>query len=460
MLDSRVKMTNKLSQNSGLPDKLPPQDLEAEKCLLGSLMLDKEAVTKVIDFLKPEDFYKDSHQEIYQAMIELFEKGEPIDFLSLSTRLKEKKQLEEIGGSSYLSECINSIPTASHVLNYAKIVQRKRILRALIAASYDIGNLGYNEIEDIDSLLDKAEKRIFSVAQKGLTQRFSPVKDSLEEAFKRIDNLSKHKGTLRGVPTGFVDLDNILSGFQKSDLIILASRPTLGKSSLSLDLARHIAIHAKLPVGIFSLEMSLDQVIDRLIASQANVDLWKIRTGHLSDVGEDNDFIRIQQALDSLSEAQIFIDDAAVTNVLQMRAMARRLQAEKGLGLLIIDYLQLMEPRNASDPTVRQITEISRSLKGLAKELNVPVLALSQLSRAVEQRTPQIPRLADLRESGSLEQDADVVMFIYRPDRYQPDTAEKNIAEIIIAKHRNGPPGKIKLFFDESRVSFRNLEKY
>lgn len=453
-------MPRNSSQNSQLPDKLPPQDLEAEKCLIGSLMLDKEAIVKVIDFLKPEDFYRDSHQRIYQAMVELFERSEPIDFLSLSSRLKEREELEGIGGSGYLTDCVNSVPTASHISNYAKIVQKKRILRDLISASYDIGNFGYNENEDVDILLDSAEKRIFSVAQKGLTQKFSQVKDNLEEAFQRIDNLSKHKGAPRGVPTGFVDLDNVLSGFQKSDLIILASRPSLGKTSLAIDFARNVGVKEKIPVGIFSLEMSIDQVVDRFIASQANIDLWKIRTGHLSDSGDDNDFVRIREAMSVLSEAPIFIDDSAVTNVLQMRAMARRLQAEKGLGLLIIDYLQLVDPRNPADPIVRQITEVSRSLKGLARELNVPVLAISQLSRAVEQRTPQVPRLADLRESGSLEQDADVVMFIYREDRYNPETERRNIADIYIAKHRNGPIGKVELFFDESRVSFKNLEKY
>jgi replicative DNA helicase len=452
-------MVNNNSSNFNINDKIPPQDIEAEKCLLGSLMLDKEGIYKVADSLKADDFYKDSHQKIYQAMIDLFERSEPIDFLSLSTRLKEKEELESIGGSGYLTECVNSTPTAAHVSNYAKIVQRKRTLRDLISTSYEISSLGYNQTEDVDSLLDEAEKRIFSVAQKGLTQRFMPVKDSLEEAFQRIDNLSKHKGAIRGVSSGFVDLDKILSGFQKSDLIILASRPSMGKTSLAMDFARNVAVHQKLPVGIFSLEMSMDQIIDRLIAGESNVDLWKIRTGHLSDSGEDNDFDRIREALGTLNEAPVYVDDAAVTNVLQMRAMARRLQAERGLGLLIVDYLQLMEPKNSNDPIVRQITEISRSLKGLAKELNVPVLALSQLSRAVEQRTPQIPRLSDLRESGSLEQDADVVMFIYREDRYRPETSRRNIADIIVAKHRNGPIGKAELYFDETRVSFRNLEK-
>ncbi len=447
------------SPNFGLPDKLPPQSIEAERSLLGCLMLDKNAIIKVADFLTPKDFYKGIHQEVYLACQELFEKGEPIDLLSLSNRLKEKGQLEAIGGNSYLTELINSVPTASHVLSYAKIVQRKRTLRDLIEASHEIGVLGYNETEDVDVLVDQAEKRIFSIAQKSLSQRFLPVKETLEDAFERIDKLSKREAGLRGLPTGFVDLDNILAGLQKSDLIILASRPTLGKSSLALNIASNIAINEKIPVGIFSLEMSKDQMVDRLIASLANVDLWRLRTGRLSSTGDDNDFTRIQQALGILSEAPIYIDDAASSNILQMRAMARRLQAERSLGLIIVDYLQLMEPRNPNEPIVRQVTEISRSLKGLARELNIPVLALSQLSRAVEQRSPQRPRLADLRESGSLEQDSDVVLFIYREDRYRPETPRKNIADIIIAKHRNGPIGSIELYFDDRRVSFRNLEK-
>ncbi len=442
-----------------LPEKLPPQNIEAEQSLLGCLMLDKNAIVKVVDFLEPRDFYRKSHQEIYQVCRELFEKGEPIDLLSLSSRLKEKKKLEEVGGNSYLTELVNLVPTASHIFNYAKIVQRKRILRDLIDSSYEIGILGYNETEDPDILLDQAEKRIFSIAQKSLSQNFLPVKETLEEAFERIDRLSKYQEGIRGMPTGFTALDNVLAGFQKSDLIILASRPSFGKSAMALNIASHIAINEKKTVGIFSLEMSRDQVVDRLISGAANVDLWRLRTGKLSGEGDDNDFSRIRQALGVLSEAPIYIDDTVYSNTLQMRAMARRLQAEHGLELIVIDYLQLIEPRNPNDPIVRQITDISKSLKGLARELNIPVLALSQLSRAVEQRSPQKPRLADLRESGSLEQDSDVVLFIYREDRYRPETSRKNIADIIIAKHRNGPVGSVELYFDDRRVSFRNLEK-
>jgi replicative DNA helicase len=443
-------------------EKLPPQSIEAEKSLLGCLMLDKNTIIKVADFLMPADFYKKVHQKIYDVMIDIFAKGEPIDLLSVSTRLKEKNILEEVGGNSYLTELINSVPTPSHALSYAKIVHKKRVLRDLIEASHELSQMGYSEAEDINVLLDKAEKRIFSIAQKGLTQTFLPVKDSLAGAWERIDKLTQQHGDLRGLPTGFTDLDNILAGLQKSDLIILAARPSLGKSALATNIAANVAINQKVPVGIFSLEMSKDQVVDRLISSQSGVDLWRLRTGKLSADGEDNDFARIQQAMGILSEAPIYIDDAASSTVLQMKAMCRRLQAEKGLGLVIIDYLQLMEPLSPDASPVQQVSENSRALKALARELNIPVLVISQLSRAVEQRSPQIPRLADLRQSGTIEQDADVVMFIYREDRArheEVDTEKRNIADIIIAKHRNGPVGRVELYFDERTVSFRSLEK-
>ena len=441
----------------GSQNKIPPQNLDAEKSVLGCLLLDKNAVSRVADFLTSQDFYAKKHQLIYEAVLKLFEKGESIDLLSVATVLKEKNQLKECGENSYLTELINFVPTASHVSSYAKTVQKNRILRDLIACGQEINTMGYQEDKDVEMLLDQAEQKIFGIAQGTLTQKFVPIKDTLEEAFERIDKLSKNKTGIRGVATGFADLDNIISGLQKSDFILLASRPSMGKTSLALNIASNVATKEKVPVGVFSLEMSKDQLTDRLLASMSNVDLWKLRTGRLS--GEGEDFTRIQDSMGVLSEAPIYVDDAASPNIVQMKAMARRLQARHGLGLIIVDYLQLMQPRSDSTSMVQQITEISRSLKAMARELDVPVLALSQLSRAVEQRIPQIPRLADLRDSGGLEQDADLVLFIYREDRYREDTSRKNIADIIVAKHRNGPVGKAELYFDDQRASFRNLTK-
>jgi len=442
-----------------IPEKIPPQSLDAEMSLLGCVMLDKNAIIKVADFLQPKDFYKKSHQEIYAVFLELFSKGEPIDLLSVANRLREKNLLEEIGGNSYLTEIINCVPTPIHAQTYAKIIQRKKILRDLIEASLEIESLGFDENEEIAVLLDKAEKRIFSIAQRSLSQNFVPVKATLEEAFERIDKLSKREGGMRGVPTGFPSLDNMLAGLQKSDLIILASRPSMGKSSLALNFAYNVAINEKIPVGFFSLEMSQDQLVDRLIATVSGVDLWRLRTGRLSSEGDENDFVRIQEAMGALSETPLYLNDAPALTVLQMKAMCRRMQAENGLGLVIIDYLQLIEALNPMASPVQQVSDISRALKAMAKELNIPVLVISQLSRAVEQRTPQIPRLADLRQSGTIEQDADVVLFIYREDRYRAETPKKGIADIIVAKHRNGPVGKIELYFDERMATFRNLEK-
>lgn len=445
-----------MNSNNSNQVRLPPQDIEAEKGLLGSLMLDKDAIIKVADLLRPEDFYKSGHREIYQVVESLFNQGDPIDLISVSSKLKEKDLLEKVGGVAYLTELINCVPTASHVLTYGEIVQKKRVLRDLIGAGQDIAIMGYDEENDPDHLLDLAESKIFSITQKSMTNAFLPIKPYLEGAFDRIDKLSKEKGSLRGVPTGFNGLDSMLSGLQKSDLIILAARPAMGKSSLALDIAKNVALREKKAVGMFSLEMAKEQLIDRMISSEANIDSWKIRQGMLSH--DTDDFDRLQQALGVLSEAPIYIDDTCNCTVLQMKAMARRLQSSHELGLIVIDYLQLIEPTNHNQSSVQQVTEISRSLKILARELDVPVLALSQLSRAVEQRTPKIPRLSDLRESGSLEQDADIVMFIYREEAYHEDTPRKGIADIIIAKHRNGPIGRVEVGFDKQKASFRNLE--
>lgn len=433
--------------------------MEAEQCLLGCLMLDKNAIIKIVDFVNAEDFYKEIHKEIYASMVDLFSKLEPIDIVSVSTKLKEKNRLEQVGGSGYLSSLINTVPTATHVANYAKTVKEKKILRDLIDVSHQIGLNAFDESQDVDLMLDKAEKMVFGIGQKSLRQSFIPIKDILGDTFERIDRLSKHESLYRGIPTGFKQLDNMLSGLQRSDLVILAARPSMGKSSMALDIARHVSVHENLPVGIFSLEMSKDQLVERLLASQAHVDSWRLRTGKLQDGSTDNDFSRLQGAIGTLSEAPLYIDDMGATNILQMRAMARRLQSEKGLGLLIIDYLQLMDSTNKYATPLQQVTENSRALKSLARELNIPVLVLSQLSRKVEERTPHRPMLSDLRESGAIEQDADVVLFIYREDKYNENSLEKNIAEIMVAKHRNGPTGGIKLYFDEQRVSFRNLEQ-
>ena len=437
--------------------RMPPQNVEAEVSTLGALLLDGAAIYKVIDIIRSEDFYRPQHQVIFTTIMELFDRHEPIDVLSVSSRLREKNALEPAGGVSYLTELVNAVPTASNVGYYAELVRKKKVLRSLIQVSGELTELGYRESEDTDALLDEAEKRIFSLAQRSLHQKFQSIDAPLREAFERYDNLHKNKDQLAGVSTGFKEMDNILAGFQKSDLIILAARPSFGKTSLALDIARHAAIRKNVPVGIFSLEMSTQQIVDRFISAEANVDLWKLRTGRIPDDGDD--FARIRDALDRLSKAPIYIDDAASSNILQMRAMARRLQADNpNLGLIIIDYLQLMTPRTSSDSMVQQVTEISRSLKQLAKEINVPVLAVSQFSRAVESRHPPIPRLSDLRESGSIEQDADVVMFIYREDRYKENSQKQNQVEIMVAKHRNGPLGTANLYFNDKKASFVSLD--
>ncbi len=440
-------------------DRLPPQNLEAEASVLGGIMLDRDAIIKIADQLGPDDFYNHHNQIIFETMLELYDDRASIDVLTLSNKLQEKGLLEQTGGISYLTNLVNTTPSAAHVVHYAQIVQRKGTLRKLIQASSEILNTAYGEVEDIDVLLDVAEQKLFGVSQKYLKQNFIPLSQVLHETFDRIDALHKERGKLRGISTGFADLDNLLGGLQKSDLVILASRPSMGKTSLALDMVRYIGVQEKVPVGVFSLEMSKDQLVDRLLAAEADVDLWRMRTGRLSDEGEDNDFERIGHAMGRLADAPIFIDDSASSNIMEIRTKARRLQAEHDLGLITVDYLQLMEGRNTEN-RVQEVSEISRALKSLARELNVPVLALSQLSRAVESRNPPIPQLSDLRESGSIEQDADVVAFIYREEQYKGKQAKKpNIADILIKKHRNGPTGQIELYFDQAKTSFRNLAK-
>lgn len=445
-------------------DKVPPQNLEAEQSLLGALLLDKEAVNRVIDTLQAGDFYKSAHTKIFEAIADLYVQHEPIDVLSVANRLDERGDLDEVGGRAYLTTLANSVPTTSNASHYAKIVQRKATLRRLISSGNEIASLGYDEEAELDETLDTAEKSLFSVTQKYMGHVFISMKTMLTSAFERIDELHKEGGKLRGIPTGFKDIDNVLAGLHKSDLIILAARPSVGKTSFALDIARNVAVRAKVAVGIFSLEMSKEQLVDRILCAEAGVDLWKMRTGKLSDKGEDDDFTKIGRAMDTLNDAQIFIDDGATTNLMEIRARARRLKMDHDLGLLIIDYLQLMDAKEKNyDSRVQEISTISRGLKSLARELEIPILALSQLSRNVEQRSPAIPRLADLRESGAIEQDADIVMFIYRKaaDRSLRDVPleERNIAEVIIDKHRNGPTGKADLYFNEAHASFQNFTR-
>jgi len=449
---------NKVSDN--LINRIPPQDTQAEQAVLGSLLLDKDAIIKIADTIVPEDFYEDKHAVIYRTILDLYEQRSAIDLLTISSRLREGDSLDKIGGASYLATLVNIVPSSAHVLHYAQIVRKKGTLRRLIGQANDIISLSYNENMDLESMLDKAEQKLFSVSQQYLKQNFVPLSDILHETFDRIDELHREKGKLRGVATGFTDLDNKLGGLQKSDLIILAARPSMGKTSLALDIVRNVALGQKKAVGVFSLEMSKDQLVDRLLSAEAEVDLWKMRTGKLNDLGPDNDFERIGHALGRLSEAKIFIDDSGSVNIMELRTKARRLQAEHNLDLIVVDYLQLMQGRNTEN-RVQEVSEISRSLKILAKELNVPVLALSQLSRAVEQRGgDKKPQLSDLRESGSIEQDADVVMFIYRDEMYTGKESKKpHIADILIRKHRNGPTGEVELFFDGEKTSFKNLSK-
>lgn len=437
--------------------RVPPQSVDSERALLGAIMLRPEGLIDVTDLLTSESFYTGKHQVIYRAMAELFAKGDPIDLLSITGHLEERGLLESAGGRSYLVELVDATPSAGNLKYYAQVVHRKHSLRNLISAADDIAELGYNEVDDLEDILDRAEKRVYDVTSSPTFHAFTPIAESLGQAWDRLEHLHQSKEEIRGIRTGFKGLDDILAGLQKSDLVILAARPSMGKTALALDIARQTATLYNNPVGVFSLEMSSQQLVDRMLAAEARVDAWKLRTGKLS---HEEDFARIRDALDRLSGAPIYIDDQPGSTILRMRSVARRLKREKGLSLIIVDYLQLMVPTGAraSDSLVQQVTEISRSLKHLARELDVPVLALSQLSREVEKRRGK-PRLSDLRDSGSIEQDADVVMFIHRDDRMNETSDRPNIAEIMIEKHRNGPTGKIDLYFDEKKTTFLTMEK-
>jgi replicative DNA helicase len=425
---------------------------------LGALLIDSDAIVKIADSVSARDFFDKRHERIYGAIIELYEQHRAIDVLTLADQLKNIGYLDNIGGPSYLTELTNFVPTAAHVEQYADIVAQKALRRRLISASKEITGLGYDESKQLRELIEEAETRLFEVSQQHVTQDVISLETILAESFDRLDDLHKDKKKIRGVPSGFKDLDNTLAGFQRSDLIILAARPSMGKTALALNFAHNIAVQSQLPVLIFSLEMSKEQLVDRLLSMESGVDAWALRTGNLTD----SDFEKIGQAMGTLSEAQIFIDDSPGITISDLRTKSRREAHKRPLGLIIVDYLQLMSggSRYGGDGNrVQEISEISRGLKGVARELNVPILALSQLSRSVESRNPQIPQLADLRESGSIEQDADVVAFIYREDYYNPETDRKKLADIFIKKHRNGPTGAVELLFDKEKQRFHSVDK-
>jgi len=436
--------------------RIPPQNIEAEQSVLGAILLDKEVLSSVTEIISSQDFYREDHREIFEAIMDLYEKGEPIDLITVAEQLKVRGSLEAVGGLEYLTNLASLVPTTANAKHYAKIVEEKSILRRLIKASNEIINMGYEAAEEVSYVLDKAEKSIFDVLQKRNTQGFALIKDVLIDTFNRLEELYNNKGYITGIPTGFVDLDYKTAGLQNSDLILIAARPAMGKTSFVLNIAQYAAIHEKVPVAIFSLEMSKEQLVNRMLCCEAMVDSQKMRTGKL----EDSDWQKVARALGPLSEAPIYIDDTPGLSVAEIRAKCRRLKLEKNLGLVVIDYLQLMQGRGKSESRQQEISEISRSLKILAKEINVPVLTLSQLSRAPELRSDHRPILSDLRESGAIEQDADIVMFLYRDDYYNPDTEKKNIAEVIIAKHRNGSTGTVELAWLGQYTKFANLEKY
>ena len=439
-----------------LAGKIPPQNLDAEKSLLGAVLIDEETLADISEHVTPNDFYEKRHSIIYAGMMRLYEKHKPVDLLTLSDELKRKDEIELVGGSAYLTELTNYVPTAAHAEAYAELVAQKAVRRRLIKASGEISELGYNEETTTQELLEKAEAELFSVSDQSLKQDLVSIETILTESFDRMEELHRNKGTLRGVRTGYRDLDTMTAGLQRSDLIILAARPAMGKTTLVTNLAFNIATVAKQPVLFFSLEMSKEQLVDRMLSDASGVNAWNIRTGNLSD----DDFSKLSEAMGEMAEAPIFIDDTPGMTVLEMRTKARRAMHEQPLGLIIIDYLQLMQGSGRDGGNrVQEVSEISRGLKLIARELNVPVIALSQLSRSVESRSPQIPQLADLRESGSIEQDADIVMFIYREDYYNPETDRQHITDLIISKHRNGPTGKVELYFDPLRLRFTSVDQ-
>ncbi|MDN4592575.1 replicative DNA helicase [Polycladomyces subterraneus] len=434
-------------------DRLPPHNLEAEQAVLGAILIDPSSLVTVTERLRPEDFYRQGHQRLFQVMIELSERGEPLDLVTITSELQDRKLLEEVGGVSYLAELAEVVPTSANVEYYARIVEEKAILRRLIRTATQIASAGYSGGAEVAEILDEAEKQILDISQRRHRNGFVPIRDILIETYEHIEKLHYKKGELTGIPTGYTDLDRMTSGLQPSDLIIIAARPSMGKTAFALNLAQNVAIRSKLPVAIFNLEMSAPQLVMRMLAAEGNIDAQAFRTGNLTE----EDWEKLTMAISTLSEAPIFIDDTPGVTVFDIRSKLRRLQAEHGLGLVLIDYLQLISGRGG-ESRQQEISEISRSLKLMARELNVPVIALSQLSRAVEQRQDKRPMLSDLRESGSIEQDADVVAFLYRDDYYNEDSEKKNILEVIIGKQRNGPVGKVELLFLKNYNKFLSLD--
>jgi replicative DNA helicase len=433
--------------------KLPPQNIEAEQSILGGILIENDALNTVVEFLEDSDFYRESHQKIFQCMITLSERSEPLDLITLTNELKKKKELEEIGGASYLASLVESVPTAANIAYYAKIVKEKSILRKLISTATEIVTQSYQEGKDLEDFLDESEQAIFRISEHRVKPAFYPIKEIIKESFKVIERLYEKKELITGVPSGFKDLDRKTAGFQNAELIIVAGRPSMGKTALCLNIAQHASINAKIPTAMFSLEMSKEQLAIRMLCSEARVDSARLRSGFLSE----SDWPKLTMAAGALSDAPIFIDDTPAMSVLELRAKARRLKADRGLGLIIVDYLQLMRGRSGMERREQEISEISRSLKALAKELNIPVLAISQLSRKAEDRPGRQPQLSDLRESGAIEQDADVIIFIYRDEVYNPDSDRKGTAEVIIGKQRNGPTGKVDLSFISEFTTFKDL---
>ncbi len=430
--------------------RIPPSSLEAEQSVLGALLIDKDAVVEVSPVLKAYHFYHDKHVKIYEAILELYDSREPVDVVTVAEKLKSSKALKKVGGASYLTELVNQVPTSAHAENYAKIVKNLATKRELISQGSKLVEDSFDESKALEIILDEAERALFSLSQQHLTRNFIPIKDALAESFDRLDELHKTASGIRGVPTGFRDMDNVLAGLQKSNLIILAARPGVGKTSLALNMAQYVAVEQKIPVGFFSLEMSQEELVDRLLVAQADIDAWKLKTGKLNE----KDFASLSDAMGELAEAPLFVDDTPGMSIMEMRTKARRLQVEHGVQMLVVDYLQLAHSRNLEN-RVQEISEVSMGLKNLARELKVPILALSQLSRAVEHRGgPKKPQLADLRESGGIEQDADVVMFLYREDEEDLENMK-----LYVAKHRNGPLATVDLRFRGDRIRFYGVEK-